>query len=78
MEILKILSVDFDYIMYPCIKLYNSHVSGAENQTVTWEHLEQLLEIDKYLCYDADALKRITQLILTNVNIRTYIKKYNE
>ncbi len=67
METLKILSVDFDYIMYPCIKLYNSHVSGAENQAVTWERLEQLLEIDKYLCYDADALKMISGVILKNV-----------
>lgn len=40
---------------------------GTENQTVTWERLEQLLEIDKYLCYDADALKMISGLILKNI-----------
>ncbi len=67
METLKILSIDFDYVMYPCIKLYNSHVSGSENQAVIWERLEQLLEIDQYLCYDADALKLIAGLILKNV-----------
>ena len=78
METLKILSVDFDYIMYPCIKLYNTYVSESENQTVIWEHLEQLLEIDKYLCYDAGALKTITELILKNVkNHATFIPVEN-
>lgn len=67
METLKILSVDFDYIMYPCIKLYNTYVSESENQTFIWERLEQILEIDKYLCYDANALKTITEIILKNI-----------
>ena len=71
MKILKILSIDFDYIMYPCIKLYNSYISESENTSVLWEHLDKLLEIDKYLNYDADALKLITMLVLRNIRNNT-------
>ena len=30
---MKILSIDFDTIMFPCIKLYNEYCAGNENDT---------------------------------------------
>ena len=64
---MKILSIDFDYIMSPCIKLYNNYCAGDENATVIWDKLEHDLEIEKFLCYDAQALKKIALLIQRNV-----------
>jgi hypothetical protein len=53
--------------MSPCIKLYNNYCSGNENATVIWNRLENELEIEKFLCYDAESLKNIALLILRNV-----------
>lgn len=64
---MKVLSIDFDYIMFPCIKLYNNYCAGDENPTVTWNNLESQLDIDKFLCYDAEALIDIASAILRNV-----------
>lgn len=49
----NILSIDFDIIMYPCIKLYNDQVPGDENPTVLWNNLEERFDIDHFLTYDA-------------------------
>ena len=55
-RIYNVLSIDFDIIMYPCIKLYNEKANGSENPTVMWNILESQMEIDKFLSYDAKAL----------------------
>ncbi len=55
-RILNILSIDFDIIMYPCIKLYNDKVNGSENSTVVWNILNDTMEIDKHISYDAKTL----------------------
>lgn len=59
----KILSIDFDYIMYPCIKLYNEKCAGNGNPTEIWNILEHDLEINNFLSYDAKALLSIAKLI---------------
>lgn len=64
---MKVLSIDFDYIMSPCIKLYNSYCAGNENATVSWNRIENELGIEKFLCYDAESLKQIALLIQRNV-----------
>lgn len=62
----KVLSIDLDYIMFPCIKLYNQYSAGKENDTVIWKYISQ--EVDEnYLFYDAYALQAILNKILTNV-----------
>lgn len=63
----NILSIDFNYIMYPCIKLYNSMCVEKENSTVIWKNIESALEIDKFLCYDTDSLRAIAKIIKSNV-----------
>lgn len=63
----KVLSIDFDFIMYPCIKLYNDYCMGSENPTVVWDNIERRLEVDKFLSYDADALRNIVKVIKRNV-----------
>ena len=63
---MKVLSIDFDYIMAPCIKLYNSSVCGSENSTVVWNKLEQENGIDKFLSYDAFSLAKIFEVVIKN------------
>ena len=65
---IKILSIDFDCIMSPCIKLYNDKCFGNENPTLIWKNLSQERNIDNFLCYDAKTLEDITLLIQKAVN----------
>lgn len=65
-EVRKILSIDLDYIMFPCIKLYNQFSAGKENDTMIWRYITQ--EVDEnYFYYDAYALQNILNTILRNV-----------
>lgn len=61
----KILSIDFDIIMYPCIKLYNDKVSGDANPTQLWEYLDMEHDIQEFICYDAKTLLSLAVLIKT-------------
>lgn len=62
----KVLILNFDCIMWSCIKLYEKHLSPNENPTVLWAILEHELEIDKYLSYDAGVLKKIAEILKAN------------
>lgn len=62
---MKILSVDFDIIMYPCIKLYNDKVGGDANPTELWSFLEQEYELQNFINYDAKYLLKIAELVKT-------------
>lgn len=64
----RILSVDFDYIMYPCIKLYNEYINTLENSTVMWNNLDKRYAINDHLSYDANALKSIQSIMLKNIS----------
>ena len=59
----KILTIDFDIIMYPCIKLYNNEVGGNANPTQLWDYLENTKEIELFLNYDAKVLLDIIRLL---------------
>lgn len=63
---LKILSIDFDYIMAPCIKLYNDLCTGSENPTVSWKIIEHERNIEPFLNYDAESLLQIAKIIKAN------------
>ncbi len=59
-----ILSIDFDYIMFPCINLYNDMSAGEENPTVIWENIERARGIDdKFLSYDPKTYNAIVKLV---------------
>ena len=60
---MKILSIDFDTIMFPCIKLYNDYCMGNANDTQIWNQLEFERDISQYLKYDANAYHNIVKLI---------------
>ena len=63
---MKILSIDFNYIMYPCIKLYKNYCDENENSTIIWRTIQNELEIENFLCYDGEALKLLAALIRRN------------
>ena len=64
---MKILSIDFDIIMYHCIKLYNNFSAGNANPTQLWQQLEDEYEISQHLNYDATVLNNILILMIKNV-----------
>ena len=55
----NVLSVDFNIIMYPCIKLYDYHVMSNDNPGDFWNWLIHRFEINNHLSYDADVLHDI-------------------
>lgn len=61
---MKVLSIDFNYIMSTCIKLYR-HLCGEEN--TNWERIEYELDIERFLCYDGEILKQLAFLIRKNI-----------
>lgn len=77
----KILSIDFDIIMYPCINLYNGDVGGDDNPVDLWRDLEDEYGLENYniLTYDTKVLKEITKLIAKNKNKPIYfIQEHQE
>lgn len=72
----NILSIDFDYIMFPCIKLYNDMSHEGENSTVIWDHIQYGRGVDdKFLSYDPESYNKLVMLIKKIVE---YNKEYNE
>lgn len=63
MSKVKILSIDFDYIMWPCIKLYNDMCAGDQTPGETWDRIEFERRINNHISYDAKTLKTITSII---------------
>lgn len=60
----RLLSIDFDIIMAPCIKLYNDLSSGGENSTVVWNNINNARGLeDKFLSYDANTYKDLVKLV---------------
>lgn len=57
----KILTIDFNIIMYPCIQLYTN--SNNDNEYINWEILQKQLNINNFLGYDANTLELLAILI---------------
>ena len=74
----KILSIDFDIIMYPCIKLYNEHIGGSMNPTQIWKWLEEEKEIEPFLNYDAKILIILAKIIKNQMKKGAQLVCYNE
>lgn len=70
MRTINVLSVDFDYIMAPCIALYNDFHSlknyGKDfDPKLYWEEVNKKYLIDNFLSYDEDKLLRVENLVLS-------------
>ena len=67
---MKILVVDFDIIMYPCIRLYDKYVEQGINDRPdsVWDILEEEFGINKFVSYDANVLLKIAELIKHTVS----------
>lgn len=64
---LKVLSIDFDYIMYPCINLYNNMCFGDGNPTLIWDIIERERNIEDKLSFDKQYFLFINKLIMSNI-----------
>ena len=56
---LNILSIDMDYILEPCINLYNDLVLASQSPDKIWENLNKLRNIDEHISYNEDNLRYI-------------------
>lgn len=64
---MRVLSIDFDAIMFPCIRLYNENCAGKESDTQIWNMLESRYDIQNFLSYDANLYKDIFKLVIKNI-----------
>ena len=64
----RILVIDMNFIMFPCIKLYFDSVNPDEHSTITWQSLEERKDIDQFLTIDKDAFLNIIKILRNNVN----------
>lgn len=66
MEIIHVISIDFNYIMYPCIKLYQDLSNEKENAMLTWDLITNYRGVSReFLQYDTRSYTKITKLIQT-------------
>ena len=65
MAVKTIVTIDFDYIMFPCIKLYNDMCGGDANPTECWMRIEAERKISNHISYDAKALYSIAAIMKT-------------
>jgi len=60
----NLLSIDFNFIMWPCIKLYHDLTNEKEGSVINWSFIEQVRGLDKcFLQYDAKSYCKIVKLI---------------
>lgn len=64
----KILSIDFDVIMFPCISIYNDLCGGDGNSMQTWDRIEAERNADKFLNHDPETLKSLVRALVRNSN----------
>lgn len=60
---MRVLSIDFDIIMSPCINLYNDMAGEGENSQVNWEKIFYSRDLEKFLCYDSNTLTNLFKLL---------------
>lgn len=58
----NILSIDLDYILAPCINLYNDLVNASAAPERVWEDINKLRQLDKHISYDDKNLKYVFDL----------------
>lgn len=70
----KILTIDFDFIMEPCINLYNHLINGAGciSHKQIWDNVYEELTCENFISYNEDNYKFIISL-LENINCPIYI-----
>jgi hypothetical protein len=56
-ETLKVLSIDMDYILSPCINLYNDMISASKSPEQLWETVNQVRQIDEHIDFDKENLQ---------------------
>lgn len=75
-EPIKVLTIDFDYIMSPCIKLYNDMAAENNNPTEQWERIERERNINNHIEYDSKALLNIAAIMKNIMNKNKDCKLY--
>ncbi len=60
---MRVLSIDFDIIMSPCINLYNDKAGEGNNSQVNWEKILYERQLENFLCYDSTTLLNLFKLL---------------
>lgn len=63
----KVLSIDMDFIMGPCIQLYNDMVAGYQNEYDVWERVRKERDIEPHLRYDENKLAFIFDIFTKGI-----------
>ena len=60
---MRVLSIDFDIIMAPCINLYNDMAGEGQNSQINWEKILYERKLENFLCYDSKILTDLFSLL---------------
>ena len=71
----NILSIDLDYILSPCISLYNDLVNASTAPEKIWDNIAKIREADKHISYDDTNLRFIFDIF---TNALTKLKDKNK
>ena len=55
----NILSIDMDYILAPCINIYNDLVNASNPPEKIWETVNRVRDADKHISYDNENLRYV-------------------
>ena len=73
-EVKKVLSIDMDYIMEPCINLYNDLCGGEDDSFNIWARVQEARDIERHLSINEENLLTINNVFTKNI---LNIKKEN-
>jgi len=64
----NVLSIDLDFVMGPCINLYNDCAGGEEFQNADfWDKVNMIRGIDQYLSYDENKYLFLVDILATQL-----------
>ena len=69
-----VLSIDLDFILKPCIQLYNDKIhASSENLQAMWEDIIKERDLERFLSVDSENLEYIKNLIKSCAEQQPYV-----
>lgn len=75
---MRILSIDLDFILYPCINLYNDLVNCSEERKNIWIKIQKERDINRHIQYDKEKYEFLLKILEPYKNEKIYYNPSHE